>query len=458
MMLVPYQARDLGGIALIAHYLRERYGHEIILTNSYGIERKLMELAPDALVIDHLAWDFKARQARMVKSIGAKLINLPTEGMFQSPDPPLELAGAKHGVTALVDKFLVWGPYVERALQSGGVAPDRLHVTGCPRFDFYADKFRALSSTREDFLGALGIKNAAAPAILWCTNTTYFARDHRRIIDRYVKRAGWTTERVQMMLSDETEQFNRHSALVKGLARRHPDWNFIIKVHPAEGIHPYLPLVEGASNLFLAYNSPIREFLIHSDVLLQRNCTTATEAWMLGRPVLDLAMGTYHRQARNQFQVGCQSVFSVDEADEALQAYLAGAEMEPEKRKAQSDFIADFYFRIDGEASSRCADLIHEALSGDAYTDADQQATREAARKMLEDWKRAEDARPINRVKDLLRIPRGKSLRWWKPLFRERGYGAGGYVAEAEITPEMVEPLYRAYRGVLSTPASPPTA
>ena len=325
LMIVPYKARDLEGHALVAHHLQRRHGVETVPTNGYGIERKLLLHRPDALVMDHLCWNFKAEQARLARSLGMKVVVLPTEGLVQDYEGARVVVGSKHHAADTVDLFLSWGAYQRQAVLHEGLMDEtRADVVGCSRFDFYREPYIRLIPSRGEFLGKLGLKNPDAPMILWCTNTPYFARDRKKIITRYTQRAGYSLEQITALLDGEQRQFHEHSNLVMDLARRHPDWNFVIKVHPAEWINPYVPLTRQASNVVLGYDAPIRGFLHHCDVLLQRNCTTSTEAWMLDKPVIDAEFSPSYYPVRAEFRAGSHLVRSFDEAEQAIAAYLAG--------------------------------------------------------------------------------------------------------------------------------------
>ena len=359
MMLVPYKARDLEGAALVGHHLRERYGFETVYTNGYGIERKLLECDPDALVLDHLVWSFKAAEARLAKRLGMKVFMLPTEGLFQSPDVALKVVGMHHGVTALPDRILAWGRYVQRAVLGAGLTdPERIPVVGCPRFDLYARPYVDAVPSRDEFVRGLGFEDPSRPLVLWATNTPYATRDTKRIVNRYVRRSDWTERQVMDLIEDNRGQFAEHSRVVGDLARAHPDWNFIVKVHPAEWSHPYERLVQAHGNIRLAHTEPVRPFLVHCDLLLQRNCTTANEAWMLGKPVLNLEIGSYRREAQPQYAKGNEIVRSFAQVERAAREYLAGAPIPEDQQRAREAFIAEFYFSIDGKASERCADFI----------------------------------------------------------------------------------------------------
>jgi surface carbohydrate biosynthesis protein len=456
LLIVPYKARDLEGHALVAYHLEKFYGHKVILTNAYRIERKLMKYAPDALVLDHLAWNFKAEQARMAKRLGLRVFVLPTEGLFQKPEDAVETAGKLNHVTQIVDSYFTWGNYLREAvLNQRLMTENQIFTVGCPRFDFYSEPYVTLAEPKTEFLRRLGIENPDNPLIVWTTNTPNFTRSHKKIIDRYVKRAGWNEQRVRNMLADETAQFQHHSRMVRELAVRHLNWNFIIKVHPAEWINPYVRIANEVPNIHLAFDAPIRNFLLYCDVLMQRNCTTATEAWMLGKPVLDLNIGKYHFEALREYKVGSHVINSLDEADELIKSYLSGLPIPEEQQRAREAFIAEFYHRIDGKAAARCAEQMNRLLLPPYYTDEDQLRTRAAVNKEFERWKQAEDTRPVNRLKDFLRIDRGVSLRVWKKMLRgEARDNLGWFVPEVEIQPEMVGSLYGKYDGLFAGAAS----
>src|SRR5262245_54556683 len=122
MIMVPYKARDLEGLALVGYHLEMRYGHEVIYSNSYGIEHKLFKYGPDALVMDHLMWDFKAHQARVAKGFGMKLVVLPTEGLHHEMEEASQRAGKLTRVADIVDCHFVWGDLVRDAILDDNLA------------------------------------------------------------------------------------------------------------------------------------------------------------------------------------------------------------------------------------------------------------------------------------------------------------------------------------------------
>jgi surface carbohydrate biosynthesis protein len=357
-----------------------------------------------------------------------------------------------HNAAHLPDRYLTWGDFPRRALLKQNLMTERqVKTVGCPRFDFYSEPLIGLMPEKKELLKRLGFSDFSAPIVLWATNTPYSSREASVIIERQTKRAKKPLAEVQAHLEDHKTQFREHSQIVLELARRHPEWNFIIKVHPAEWINPYLDLEKETLNLKVAYNAPIGQFLRHADVLLQRNCTTATEAWMFGKPVINLEIGEYRRPVRDEYARGNHQVFSVCEAETAIINYLDGAEITVSQQRARAEFIADFYHKIDGKSHERCAAAIHEVLSAPEYTTEAQTLKNKLTKAAINEKKKRDDARLINKVKDLLGVDRDQTLRFWKKYFRKEAvHNAGKFTAEPEITGEMAAELYQKFDALLT--------
>jgi surface carbohydrate biosynthesis protein len=420
-------------------------------SNGYGIERKLVAFKPDALILDHLAWNFKVDQARLAKKCGAKVILLPTEGFFQSKEPAQHVAGSLHNAIGIPDLVLHWGKYQQSAVfETGEALPDRHPVVGCMRWDFYREPYLSLAPSRSAFLRSLGFSNPHAPLILWATNTTYTHRKPRDIMRRYIKKAGWTREMVNHLLEDEKTQFREHTRFVSELARLKPEWNFVVKIHPAESICNYQDLEAKFPNIKLAFDAPIRDFLIHADVLIQKGCTTATEFWMLGKPVIEINVGQYHRSARSEFLSGNHPITDTNSAVKAISAYLKGTAISPDRLKSRNAFLEEFYFKIDGKSAFRIAERINAEISPPIYTDSDMARTASAWVAEEKSRREFEDKRLVNKFKDLIGLDRGRTLRFWKKWNRAGEQGTPGlFVAEKEIGEKEVAPLYSRYADLL---------
>jgi surface carbohydrate biosynthesis protein len=412
--VVPNRLRDLEGHALLGYHL-ERHGHQVQYSTGVNLLEELMVRAPDVVVLDQLAWDYRVSQARLAKRLGMKLVVLPTSGLFQDQDRDAhaQIAGKLHKVSNLIDLYLTWGEGVRSALLSEGLlTEEQVFATGSPRFDLYHPRFTAMVENREKFLGRLGINRVAAPLLVWTPNNTSFAHFDRKSLERWKAATRLPEEEFLAEMEDVLTQYREHSRVVLELAKRHEDWNFVVKVHPGDKVESYQFMKEAAGNIHVVKEVSIRDLLHHSAALLQRYSTTANEAWMLDKPVLLLEIGSHRIQLREQYTAGSHVVRSIEEVDGVVSAYVDGAPVPADQRAARGPFLAECYHHLDGKASERCASLIHFLLC--SGTDDAQRKVREAAAQALADWRKQEASRWSNRLKRLVGLPPEASLRFWK--------------------------------------------
>jgi surface carbohydrate biosynthesis protein len=443
----------------LAYHLKSAHGYDVELCGPDLLAARLLEYAPDALVLDDLGWVGRGELVRLAKRLNIRAVVVPVAGLFETTEEELRAAGKATGVAPLIDAYLSWGEAVRASLLSNGLMSSaQVHAVGCPRFDLYSEPYLRLMQPKDVFLGQLGIRDPEAPVILWATSTPQFARGVERELRHKVQHHLIPEDQARTELDEEAIQFREHSRVVVELARRHSDWNFIVKVHPLEPVDAYVALTRDLANLRVAFQAPIREFLFHCDVLLQRGCTTAAEAWMLKKPVLELSIGEYRcHWVPPGYAEGNHVVTSVDEAENAIARYLGGLPMPEAQRRARDAIASAFYFRADGRASQRCAQHIADLLSPPAYTDGDQARTRASVDVERRRRATAEAVRLPSRLKAMLGVDPGTSLRPWKRWLPGGGSGALRYVrADREIEPAMIEALYESFRHVLGEQSSSP--
>ena len=441
LFTVPNHQRDLEGHALVAYHLTRRHGHEAMFTNVPGLEDAVLAVAPDVVVLDRV--DTRAPIARLAKSLGMKVALLPTVGFTQdTTEIEARRAGKDLASERLVDCCLAWGDYARRLLLRSRALPEStIHTVGCPRFDAYSEPYRSLAEPRATLAPSLETADADAPLIVWATNTSHVrTRDLENTVASAVA-SGVPEAEIRGQLADEQTAFKDLAAAVTTLATRHPDWRFLIKLHPAETPAPYEAIAACAPNVALATTARIRDVLHHCTALLVNTSTTATEAWMLGKPVFEVMFGTYHVPAPSTYLAGNRIVKSIEELDASLIQCIASPEMalDEERRAARTAFLEDVYFRIDGRSAERCAAQLH-ALVAVGRRPEDRAAMRASAAVLRAERRRAAQRRPGARVKAALGISSRVTLRIWRRAFWRQFTNHRWRSPWIEaITPEMVQ-------------------
>lgn len=110
----------------------------------------------------------------------------------------------------------------------------------------------------------------------------------------------------------------------------------------------------------------------------------------------------------------------IAETEQAVSEYLSGVSIPESQKVARRAYLSKFYYRIDGKASERCAQVISDLISPPAYHDLDQENTAAEISKIRTADEDEARHRPANRLKDFLGINRSVSLRFWRTAFSRR--------------------------------------
>jgi surface carbohydrate biosynthesis protein len=451
LVIVPNVLRDLEGHALMGYHLSKCYGHEVRYTIGTNLTRELLEFAPDAVVMDHLSWDYRARQALLVKKIGAKLVLLPTSGLFRDMSEHELIAGRAFHVNGLLDCYLAWSEQARlKLLASGLLTEGQVRSVGSPRFDFYSVPYTSLIGDRQTLLEGLGVQNAAAPLVVWAPGNVGFAAVGPAALKRWKVGTNVDPGFFQDEMVDVLDQYNEHAPLVVELARRRPGWSVVVKVHPGDQLSRFLWMCERAANIRVVQAVSIRELLVHCDALLQRCSTAANEAWMLGKPVLSLGTTREVLKISQEYTAGNTTVRTLDELVEATDGFLGDPRIPQEQERARAAFIEATYFRVDGRSGERCAAAVHELVSAPAHSDADHEKIRATALAVRPDYDRVDIARATTRLKSMIGLKPSRSLRFWR--WPSRRSAEDERKAEATgISGAAVEALYAQFARVHGT-------
>jgi surface carbohydrate biosynthesis protein len=415
LVIVPNVLRDLEGHVLMGYHLARCHGHEVRYTVGTNLTRELLAFAPDAVVMDHLSWDYRARQALLVKKIGAKLIVLPTSGLFRDMSEHELIAGRAFHVNGLLDCYLAWSDQARQNLLANGLLTDaQVRAVGSPRFDFYSVPYTSLIGDRKTLLESVGVQNVAAPLLVWAPGNVGFAAVGAAALNRWKVGTNIDPGFFKDEMADVLDQYEEHAPLIVELARRRPGWSIVVKVHPGDQLSRFLWMRERAGNIHVVQGVSIRELLFHCDVLLQRFSTAANEAWLLGKPVLSLGTEREVLTISPEYSAGNTSVRTLDEIVGAADGFLEDPRIPDEQARARAAFIEATYCRVDGRSGERCAAAVHELVSPPVHNDADSEKIRETAVAVQPDYDRGDIARATHRLKSMIGLEPTRSLRFWR--------------------------------------------
>jgi hypothetical protein len=234
------------------------------------------------------------------------------------------------------DRMMVWGTQDVETFQQYGVSPQRLQMVGSLRYEeAYRSDVRARTEGRAEA-----------------------ARDARRRLNVPEARPVFLLLTATVMgMASPTARPGAHRQTWRELlllARRRPDFTFLIKPHPGwDSYELYRQLcAEGSPNLRFAYDATLEQCLAAADVAVLVNyCTTAAlEAMLHGLPVVFLRTAIYPTPGMKDplKDGGSLSVHSVGDLESVLDRLLRDTDF---RRRALADvepFLASFLGGEDG--------------------------------------------------------------------------------------------------------------
>lgn len=371
VFFVDHKWRDL----LISVYIKlllEERGYKVTISRNGFESIVLPVLKPDAVIFNHVYEDKRVKLIKRFIKDGLKVIILPTENIPVMDNVKRLFAGMTSDLS-IVDKYFVWNTVVgDIAQNEKKIGREKLRIIGVPRYDIYKRPLSSLIMSRTDFLAKYDL-NAQNPVITMTTNFTLagFALKNREFYERDTKQL--KTDQIGYNLSLAVRDLKSreifHQAFLK-LTEDYPDANFIIKPHPSEDHTPYYDIlrdvkdrgIQGRTAVIL--QEYIWDVLNATDILLERSCLTGLEAWIMGKPTVELHLNPDEWYHSPVMASGSDEVFNYEQLRERIDYYLNGGSIEPSKLEAREKVISQWCDRLDGRASLRFVDEVDKFLQG----------------------------------------------------------------------------------------------
>lgn len=356
--IVDHPKRDLPSGVMVAHALAKR-GVETVLVPLYEQAVDVPLLGLDALVINYTR-PANLELVRGYHAMGLPVWVLDTEGGVLADDganSPDRMAAyvRDSGYAALLAGYFFWGPVLHAAFrESSGLDVGTLHITGCPRFDYAAPRWRdVLTFDRTHYV----LVNANFPLV-----NSLFSRSPEEE-KKALLASGWQPEYVDQIIADSRLILANYIDAVRALAIRCPAQSFIVRPHPFENADRYRSEFSGQTNITVDGAGSVLNVIHNSVGVIHLNCGTSIEAVLLGKTPLSMEfLNTPHMASHSSLPSRVsQPVSSLDELTQEVSRLVAGAgDFDFAGRHAQ--MIEPWFYLNDGGAADRIADVLLPSL------------------------------------------------------------------------------------------------
>lgn len=373
LISIDHKWRDVPGY-VYAGLMLEKLGHEVHFVRN-GLEKYFVPtVKPDLVLMIHLYDKRKQKFAKELKKQGILVALMPTEGI-----PTLEkyrafAAGVDTDLSG-VDVHFVWNRPMQEILRRNHTISDvNIYTVGVPRFDFYREPLSKVLLCKEEFCIKYNL-NPEYPIITFATNFTQasFYNKNREFLEQDSRNLGYkkVMEKISGGVMEVARRDNESREILTSsfirLMNEFPHVNFILKLHPSEDHQFYYDRFNNIKSghhdrLRIITQEHIWDILNVTDIEMKRSCTTGIEAWILGKPTIEMKLNPDEWYFSKEHASGSDVVESYDELRDIVEHYLSGGEIDEDKHVAREKFIRRWCYQVDGKSTERMVQIIDNVL------------------------------------------------------------------------------------------------
>jgi len=353
-LIVDNPKRDLPGLVLLARELGKR-GLVSYLIPMYTQGFEVPALGLSAVVVNYMR---KANSTfiRSYAQAGISVCVLDTEGGVWENESQFVKSTNHEECADYIDAYCFWGERQKKAfLNATRVRSERMHVTGCPRFDFYHPSLlEALPPVGNfDFAPILVISNFA----LSHPKFNSPEREIQAMLD-----AGYERDYAILRQKDDAKNRVNLKALVAKLAKDYPERSIVIRAHPFESDVDYREEFAAQPNVVVKCEGVIGPWLKTAAVGIHFNSSVSIDAFLMRKPMLApkwMLSALTQDMAEISFGLSLR-VNSYDELRQLIDQTFKGERVFDESLFEPNalNLLNNWFVDNDGQAHKRAADVI----------------------------------------------------------------------------------------------------
>lgn len=357
-LIVDSIERDLDGLIKLSLNLLKN-GSEVYLT-PMGIQvYDLIRIAPDFILINYLR-DNNIENVRKYINAGIQVGVLDTEGAIFTDISKSLIASLKRNQCE-ISLYFTWGDIQRKTILDAGIFCDNVvFSTGSPRYDFYSHNYQNI--VYRDW--SYSLKGDYRGLILFNTNYPILFSKFQSIEDeiRMISKASaFEDSEIRKNIRSLYSAWVETIRAIEEVSNTFKDYKIVVRPHPFEKKDIYETLTKDLKNVFVLQEGSVLKYLVQSDILIHRDCTTAVEAYILGKTAISIEW------------VLCDGKRQKLPTDVSLQArslsdliFLINSTFQGKTSNRSSitvnNSVYEFFGNIDGKASERISDIINDKI------------------------------------------------------------------------------------------------
>jgi surface carbohydrate biosynthesis protein len=184
------------------------------------------------------------------------------------------------------DIFFCWGKKQASLLAKNNLKKNncKFFITGNPRFDMLRSEYRIIFNDE-----VVRIKEKYGKFILINTNfghANHFSGDD--FVLKSLRQKGWMKNPSDgkyflRRIEWQKKIFKEFKKIIPKISEKFKNYNIIVRPHPSENHENWKKIEKDFTNVLVIHSGSVVPWIIASDLLIHNGCTTAIEAFLLGK-------------------------------------------------------------------------------------------------------------------------------------------------------------------------------
>lgn len=332
--------------------LLKHLGYDVFYSNHTNAMWNIFYHKPELTIFPQVVAE--KDKAQLAKKMGSKICVIHSEGTVS---PHSERSFFEFDPTMKVEDYndlkIVWGPEFKKlVIKNTDLSPDKIKICGNPRFDIYREPLSILLS--QNTLSQKIPLDPNKKVILFASNFVNLDKNVKMLEKNY-------GPNYSEILEIERKLFEKTLNILKKYFSKNLDLQLVIKLHPLELGEKYEDLVS-LKNVYMITNLDISLILNDIDLLLHTNSTVSSEASFLEKPVITLMFEEEYEEYIIENVKSLPKARDYNEFALLVEKCLSLGRMTEEITIKQEEFVAKWFYKIDGFSSIRCVKGIDEFI------------------------------------------------------------------------------------------------
>jgi surface carbohydrate biosynthesis protein len=353
LLIIPVETkvRELDAKLLLAVVALQR-GFDVTIGVLWDMEF-LADLLDKGIFLDKSIAKTKEKWFRRCRQQGHRIAALDEEGLVYFDAETYRQLRIHPPSLEAANLFFAWGKdQAEVTASAVGVLAERIRLVGNPRFDLLRPELRKFHDDDVNILRSKYGRILLINTSFSFANSSNDADSLRQTFAQYPieeKRpgffAGWMEAQHKVLQS-----FKEVLPLVR---KRFPEHTIIIRPHPSESLRIWQDVALSLPKTAVIRKGNVVPWLLAADVLVHWNCTTAIEAFLLGKPAV-----AYRKERPDFYEQPLPNACSFhaaspDELLEMLDQAIAGhLVVSPEQLARQREILEHHVSSLQGSLSA----------------------------------------------------------------------------------------------------------